>query len=68
MSSKQLVDKAAIEALVEQIDSAERKLRMMKQYISPEKGVISNISNVAGLFQSSNECMKTINDLLVKFM
>lgn len=68
MTAKQQVDKAAAEALIEQIDATERKLRMMKQYINPEKGVINDMHMTAGLFNSVGSNMKTINDLLVRFI
>ena len=68
MSAKQQVDKAAAEALIENIDAAERKLRMMKQYINPQKGVVVDINIVSGLFHGTDNCLKTVNDLLVKFL
>ena len=68
MTHKQHADKAATMALIENIDAAERKLRMMKQYINPQKGVVSDINIVAGLYQGTNNCLKTVNDLLVKFL
>lgn len=68
MTRKPVQNREAAQAAIEQIDAAERKLRMMKQYINPEKGVITDIHVVSGLFHGTEDCMKNINSLLVKFL
>lgn len=67
MTTKQ-VDREATQSLIENINAAERKLRMMKQYINPEVGTVNDMQLVAGLFHGTDDCMKTINNLLVKFL
>jgi hypothetical protein len=67
MSAKHHVDQAATQALIEQIDAAERKLRMMKQYINTDKGVVTDIQIVRGLYTGADDCIDTVGDLLIKF-
>lgn len=64
---KHEVDIAATTAIIENINSVERKLRMMKQLVNPQQGVITDIHLVTGLEIGSFECMNNISDLLLKF-
>jgi len=68
MPIKQHTDKIAAEALIEQIDAAEHNLRLIKQHIDPNTGTVNNIKDVAWFFNRTDDCMKTINNLLVKFL
>jgi tetrahydromethanopterin S-methyltransferase subunit G len=67
MTAKQIVDRAAIQAIVEQIDMAERKLRMIKQYVNPETGTVRDIQIVSGLYIGARDCLRTVDDLIGKF-
>jgi|APFre7841882654_1041346.scaffolds.fasta_scaffold27338_2 tetrahydromethanopterin S-methyltransferase subunit G len=67
MSAKQIVDRAAAAAIIEQIDSAERKLRMIKQYVNQETGTVRDMQLVSGLYIGARDCLRTVSDLLGKF-
>ena len=68
MSSKHVVDREAARRVIAEIDAAERKLRMMKQYINPEAGTVRDLQIVAGLFHGADDCVKEINTQLAKFL
>jgi hypothetical protein len=68
MTAKHPVDRESAQKLIHEIDAAERKLRMLKQYINPETGTVRDMQIVSGLFNGADDCMKTINGLLVKFL
>jgi len=67
MSAKHIVDRPAAQTLIHEIDAAERKLRMLKQYINPETGTVRDIQIVDGLFNGSKDCMEMIRAQLTKF-
>lgn len=68
MSTKHHVDRMAVDALIEQLDSAERKLRMIKQYVDPTAGTVKDMNIVAGLLVGATDCTNNVRDLLVKFI
>jgi len=68
MSAKHIVNREATQKAIFEIDAAERKLRMMKQYINPEAGTVRDMQIVSGLFISANDCMKLIQHHLAKFI
>ena len=68
MSKKEIVDYDATRILLENIDAAERKLRMMKQYISQDKGIVRDPALVSGLFTGARDCIGTIGTKLSKFI
>lgn len=68
MSKKEFSDTNLTANLIHEIDAAERKLRMMKQYINPQTGTVRDTAVVAGLFNGADDCMKMINASLVKFL
>jgi hypothetical protein len=67
MAQEQVVDKTSVHYLAEHIEALERKVRLMKQFINPETGTIDK-SNMANLYQSSNDELGSIRDLIVKFL
>jgi hypothetical protein len=67
MSAKHIVDRDAAQKAIFEIDAAERKLRMLKQYINPETGTVRDMQIVSGLFISADDCMKMIQHHLAKF-
>jgi hypothetical protein len=68
MSAKHIVDRQAAQTIIHEIDAAERKLRMLKQYVNPEAGTVRDTQIVAGLFIGAEDCMKVINAQLVRFL
>lgn len=68
MSAKHVVNREAAQTLIHEIDSAERKLRMLKQYIDTNSGTVRDMQVVAGLYNGAEDCMKMINAQLAKFL
>jgi hypothetical protein len=68
MSAKHIVNREAAQKAIFEIDAAERKLRMLKQYINPETGTVRDMQIVSGLYHGANDCMKEINAALAKFL
>lgn len=67
MPKNKHADREAANQLINHIDAAERKLRMMKQYINPDAGIIHNPEIINGLFAGAAEEMKIIEPALRKF-
>lgn len=68
MTNEQRVNVDAAVSLVEKINDAERKLKMMKVLVNPEKGVLEDKKFIMQLFVSTNANMDSVRDLLIKFM
>lgn len=67
MSAKHIVNRDAAQKAIFEIDAAERKLRMLKQYINPEAGTVREMQIVDGLFQGAIDCIEEISTQLRKF-
>jgi len=67
MTAKHIVNREAAQKAIFEIDAAERKLRMMKQYINPEAGTVLDIQVMYGLFNGAEDCMEVIQAQLAKF-
>ena len=67
MTAKHIVNREAAQKAIFEIDAAERKLRMLKQYINPETGTVRDMQIVDGLFNGSEDCMEMIRAQLAKF-
>jgi hypothetical protein len=67
MSAKHIVNRQAAQSAIFEIDAAERKLRMLKQYINPEAGTVRDMQIVDGLFNGADDCMKMIKARLAEF-
>ncbi len=67
MSTNKDMDSMATAAMLEQIESIERKVKLMKQYINPEIGTV-DMRVFSGLWLSANDCMETLRDLSIKFL
>jgi len=68
MSKKQIGNREATQACIEAIDSVERKLRMIKQYLNSETGSVVNEQMVSGLFIAADEGMSVIRYQLTKIL
>lgn len=64
---KQYVDRAAVEAMAEQIHNAERKLALMRLKMNTGTGVITDIETVNDLAIGVNDASYMITNLLLKF-
>jgi len=65
--SKKHVDVEATQAMLEQIEALERKVKLMKQYINPQTGTVDT-QVFSGLWVGSNDCLQTLRDLTIKFL
>jgi len=62
------VNHEAASSALYHIEAVERRLKMLKQLINPEKGVISDTQVAAGLFIGTEDEMRDLRDDITRLL
>jgi hypothetical protein len=63
-----ITNHVAAQSALYHIESIERKLKLLKQYINPEAGVVNNMQVVCGLVNSVDDEIIGLEADLVRFL
>ncbi len=63
-----VVNVEAAQDILRHVEAVEIKLRMLKQCVNPQIGVVNDMKLVSGLFITAQDEMVAMNAKLVKFL